>query len=127
MDISSKALSPPPSYALTDIWEKIVFNQERPETGDFAINKYLVVKENTFNISRNDEKFWEVLADTLTRIYSCVSEHSEHMICNFFPTKTDIILAGKGFAPRSPLLEDMSAKNVFLLWLPLKGFSVIFK
>ena len=48
------------------------------------------------------------------------------MICYFFPTKTDIILADKGFAPRSPPLEDMSAKNVFLLCI-LKGFSVIFK
>ena len=40
---------------------------------------------------------------------SCISEYFNNL--NFFPTKTYIFLADKGFVPPPPL-SDMSAKNV---------------
>ena len=84
--------------------------------------KYLVVKEKFQYFKKKCEIFLQVLADTLKKYsenlfaYSCVSEHSEHF--EFFPTKTYIFSANKGFAP--PPLTDMSAKNVsFFGRLPL--------
>ena len=47
-------------------------NRERPETDDFAIKKYLVVKKKFVGeilIFHNTENVFA---------YSCVSEHSEH-------------------------------------------------
>ena len=61
------------------MFKSIFFKQERPETDDFAIRKYQVVKEKYFNISRNNAKFvtfnnsrnnakvLAVLADTITK------------------------------------------------------------
>ena len=50
------------------------FKRERPETDDFTIKKYLFVKENTFNISRNNQTPLQKKSDNA---YSCVSEHTE--------------------------------------------------
>ena len=61
------------------ILKYMFLKREWPETEDFAIKKYLVVKKKYYSI------FQEItLAVTLKKksenvfAYSCVSEHSEH-------------------------------------------------
>ena len=77
--------------------------QERTETDDFAIKKYLVVKEKyfqNFNIS---------LCICMYMSLHNLSFQNIPSIFYSFPKKTYIVLADKGFAP--PPLTDMSAKN----------------
>ena len=50
------------------VQKNMFLKRERPETNDFVIKKYLVVKEKYFNISRN-LNFVQLLADTLAKSF----------------------------------------------------------
>ena len=78
----------------------MVLKRERPETDDFVIKKYLVVNEKYYNILRN---YSQTPLQKFLNIYlHILAFQNIPSILYFFPAKTCIFLADKGFFYGSP-------------------------
>ena len=77
--------------------------RERPETDDFVITKYLVLKEKVESFSRHPYNF-----------FFGIFLRFRTFKAFFFPTNNLLFFSTQGFCPPPPL-ADMSVKDVIFL------------